>query len=155
MHSAPAVSYPVGRSHFQGGLLLCTGLTGMLAGGLWCAVPEPLGWRHGVYALTLLTAGVVAAHAWRQAPQGVLRWDGQFWHWRTEAAAVSGVIDVHLDFQFCLLLSLRTDAGDRQFLWPERRSEPTFWHALRCALFSPRHAALSAPAEAALGSQAS
>lgn len=151
MHSAPAVSYPVGRSHFQGSLLLCLGMTGVLAGGLWSATLGPLAWRQGVYALILLTAVAVAAQAWRQTPPGVLSWDGQSWHWRTAATAVSGQIATHLDFQFCMLLSLRTGTGERVLLWPERRSDPVSWHGLRCAVFSHRRAALFAPAEVAMG----
>lgn len=146
MHSAPAVSYPVGRSHLQGGLLFGTGLTGLLAGCLWCAAPGPLGWRQGLYMLALLTAVLVAARAWRHSSQGVLRWDGQFWVWSTEGAAVRGLIAVHLDIHLCLLLSLQTEAGTRLFLWPERRAEPASWHALRCAVFA--HRAFAEPAEA-------
>ena len=35
MHSAPAVTYPVGRSVFHAGLLGLTGLIGALAAALW------------------------------------------------------------------------------------------------------------------------
>jgi toxin CptA len=148
MHSAPAVSYPVGRSHLEGGLLLGTGMTGLLAAWLWCAEPGPLGWRQGLYMLVLLLALVVAARAWRHSPQGLLRWDGQCWHWGTEGAAVRGLIAVHLDTHVCLLLSLQTEAGSRLYLWPERRTEPASWHALRCAVFAHRVTALAEPVEA-------
>ena len=141
MQSAPAVSYPVGRSRFQGWLLGGAVLLGVLAGLLWCEASGLAGWRQGLYALALLAAGGVALHAWQRTPQGHLRWDGQLWHWRTEAASVNGVLAVHLDFQFCLLLSLRTDAGARLWLWPERQLDRPQWHALRCAVFSRRRTA--------------
>ena len=153
MHSAPAVSYPVGRSRFQGRLLFGTGLTGLLAGGLWCAAPGSLGWRHGLYLLALLTGLVVAARAWRHSPQGFLRWDGQFWHWCTEGVAVRVTLAVSLDVHLCLLLSLQTEAGQRLFLWPEQDAEPASWHALRCAVFARRPNAIAEPAEAVNGPQ--
>jgi hypothetical protein len=61
-------------------------------------------------------------------------------------------VAAHLDFQFLLLLSLRTEAGARLWLWPERRVAPMRWHALRCAVFSRSGAAQAqnANTEAAL-----
>lgn len=152
MHSAPAVSYPVGRSRFQGWLLAATALLGVLAGLLWCDASGRPGWRQGLYALALLAAGGAAFHAWRRTPPGLLRWEGQCWHWRTEAASVSGVLLPHLDFQFCLLLSLRTDAGARLWLWPERQLDRPQWHALRCAVFSRRRTEATEAAPGALSS---
>ena len=146
MHSAPAVSYPVGRSRFQGWLLGCTGLMGLLLGMLWFYASDLMGWRQGLYALTWLGANLLAVQAWRRAPRGHLRWDGSVWCWSTEAAVVSGALAVHLDFQFFLLLSLRTDTGARFWLWPERRADQPHWHALRCAVFARRSAT---PAEQA------
>ena len=157
MHSAPAVSYPVGRSHFQGCLLGGTVLIGVLAGMLWFYVSGLAGWRLGLYAITLVGTGALAIQAWRRTPGGVLRWDGQVWRWTTEAASVCGVLTVHLDFQFCLLLSLRTDAGVRLALWPQRQTDTVHWHALRCAVFSHQRkvAVLAAPPGADLGGQSS
>jgi hypothetical protein len=136
MHSAPAVSYPVGRSHFQGCLLGGSVLIGVLAGMLWFYVSGLAGWRLGLYAITLVGTGALAIQTWRRTPGGVLRWDGQAWRWTTDAASVNGVLTVHLDFQFCLLLSLQTDAGVRLALWPQRQTDAAHWHALRCAVFS-------------------
>ena len=136
MHNAPAVSYPVGRSHFQDCLLGGTALISVLAGVLWFYVSDLVGWRLGLYAITLVGTGALAIQAWRHTPHGVLRWDGQAWRWTTEVASVGGVLTVHLDFQFCLLLSLRTDAGAWLGLWPQRQTDTAHWHALRCAVFS-------------------
>lgn len=153
MHSAPAVSYPVGRSRFQAGLLFGTGLIGLLTGWQWFATPGLPGWRHGLYVLALLTAGFAAARVWRHSPKGLLRWDGLFWHWCTEGADVRGLIAVHLDVHLCLLLSLQTEAGTRLFLWPERRAEPASWHALRCAVYARQPIPLAEPDGAARGPQ--
>lgn len=152
MHSAPAVSYPVGRSRFQGWLLVLTGLAGMLVGLIWFRQSDLAGWRQGLYAATLLVTCVIAVQAWRRSPCGSLRWDGQAWSWTERDVSVCAEVTVHLDLQFFLLLRLRTDTGSRIWLWPERRAAVTRWNALRRAVFSHRGAGqlLTANAEAAL-----
>lgn len=138
MHSAPAVNYPVGRSRFQGWLLGLTGLVGLVAGFLWQAQVDLVGWRQWLFALTLLGACLMAVRAWWRAPVGRLYWDGHSWRWTGADASVSGSVTVHLDLQFCLVLSLHTDAGARFWLWPERRAEVSLWRALRRAVFARR-----------------
>jgi len=152
MHSAPAVSYPVGRSRFQGWLLVLTGLVGLLVGLIWSRQSDLAGWRQGLYVATLLGTCVMAVQAWRRSPCGSLRWDGQAWSWTERDISVCAVLSVHLDLQFFLLLSLRTDTGSRIWLWPERRTMAVRWNALRRAVFSHRGAnqGLTANAEAAL-----
>jgi hypothetical protein len=136
MHSAPAVSYPVGRSRFQGWLVGLTCSGGVLAGLLWRYQTGLAGWRQWLFAMIMLGTSVAAARAWRRAPQGSLRWDGQAWSWTARDASVCGVLAVHLDLQFCMVLSLRTDTGARRWFWPERRAEVALWQALRRAVFS-------------------
>lgn len=136
MHSAPAVSYPVGRSRFQAWLLGLTASGGAVTGVFWHHTADLGGWRSWLFAMTLLGACTVAARAWRHAPQGRLRWDGQAWRWTGVNASTCGVPTVHLDLQFCLVLSLRLDTGTRLWLWPERTREVALWNALRRALFS-------------------
>ena len=138
MHSAPAVSYPVGRSPFQGWLLGLAGLGATLSGWLWCYQADPAGWRQWLFAMTLLGACVVAGEAWRRSPRGSLRWDGQVWSWTSVDASACGVLKVHFDLQFCLVLSLRPHSGARVWLWPQRTGEVALWNALRRAVFSRR-----------------
>lgn len=136
MHSAPAVSFPVGRSRFQGWLVVLTGSGGVLASLLWLAAADTMGWRLWLMAMTLSGSCALAWQAWRRSPSGRLSWDGQVWRWRTASASVSGRLTVHLDLQSCLVSSLRTDLGARIWLWPERRSEAALWQAFRQAVFS-------------------
>ena len=136
MHNAPAVSFPVGRSCFQGWLLGLISLIAVLAGWLWCFQADSIGWRQGLFLLILLTTLAGAVRAWRRTPTGSLRWDGQVWRWSRVDAPVSGVLVVHLDLQFCLVLSLRQVNGVRIWLWPERRADVTRWDALRRAVFA-------------------
>jgi toxin CptA len=136
MHSAPAVSYPVGRSRFSGWLVALTALGGVIVGLLWGAAADSVGWRQWLFAMTLLVSCSLAGDAWWRTPLGRLRWDGQAWGWQTVNVRTSGVLSVHLDFQFVLLVSLRTGPGARIWLWPERRAESALWDALRRAIFS-------------------
>lgn len=136
MHSAPAVSYPVGRSRFQGWLVGLTGIGGTAIGLFWCYAVNPGGWRQWLYATTLLGFCVAAVAVWRRSPPGRLRWDGQAWNWSAMDASACGVLIVHLDFQSCLLLSFCPEKGPRLWLWPERGTDVLRWNALRCAVFS-------------------
>jgi toxin CptA len=143
MHSAPAVSFPVGRSRFQGWLVGSIGLAGMITGLLWHHQSDTAGWRLWLYSIGLVGTCVAAAEAWRRSPRGSLRWDGQTWCWTGHGRSATGVLTVHLDFQFGLLLSLRPETGARIWLWPERRAEVALWKALRRAAFA-RGAAIPA-----------
>jgi len=138
MHSAPAVSYPVGRSRFQEWLILMTGLTGGVVGFYWHQQADLADWRQYLYGLNLLAACIVAIHVWRCTPQGQLRWDGQTWSWTRGQVSVCGHVTIHLDLQFVLLLSLYTETGSKLWLWPERGADMARWHALRRAVFSYR-----------------
>lgn len=136
MHSAPAVSYPVGRSRFQGWLLLGLGLGASLTGAWWLRQVDTVGWRQWLFAGVLLGACGAAALAWHRSARGILRWDGQAWGWTGADASIPVLLTVHLDGQFVLLLSLHLDTGRRLWLWPERRFDVVHWNALRRAVFS-------------------
>ena len=136
MHSAPAVSYPVGRSRFQEGLVALGCLAGVLAGALWYFEASPGGWRPWLFAATLAGASLAALQSVRRCPRGILRWDGQAWSWTGDGGPACGILMVHLDLQFCLVLSLRPEVGRRRWLWPQRRSDAPRWRDLRRAVFT-------------------
>ena len=137
MHSAPAVSYPVGRSRFQGWLVLGLGLGASVTGMLWLRQVDVVGWHQWLFFGVLLGACVAAVLAWRRSAQGSLRWDGQAWHWNGADASIPVLLTVHLDGQFVLLLRLRTDSAQSLWVWPERRVDGVHWNALRRAVYSP------------------
>ena len=134
MYSAPAVSYPVGRSRFQGQLTGVLVVIACLTGLGWCAVADTLGWRQGLFLTVLVVAGLVAAWSWWLSPVGTLAWDGEAWRCSGALAAINGHARLHLDLQFCMLLCLRSDDGRRIWLWPEQRTSPVAWLALRRAV---------------------
>ncbi len=146
MHSAPAVSYPVGRSAFYACLLGLTSLAGVLAGLLWRHQTDPAVWRQWLFAATVFGTAVAAWRAWRHSPCGTLQWDGRGWSLMLAGASRGAAVTVHLDLQWCLLLALRTDNGSRSWLWLERWRDVALWNALRRAVFST---ATSDPASAA------
>jgi hypothetical protein len=136
MHSAPAVSFPVGRSRFQGWTIAWVSLGSAVVGLTWSANLPELGWRQALFTLIYLVSSGLATALWRRTPAGTLRWDGMTWTWKSDKAMVTGALTVHLDFQFVLLLSLRPATGGRRWLWPERRWAKMDWHDLRRAVFS-------------------
>ncbi len=136
MHSAPAVSFPVGRSRFQGGVILFVFLACSAIALVWHGQTDLAIWRQGLFLVCSLVTCAIAAVMWRRSPQGSLRWDGQDWSWTEKNESQSGRLSVHLDFQFFLLVSLRTECGVRLWLWPERQAMALRWHDLRRAVFS-------------------
>ena len=136
MHSAPAITYPVGRSRFHAALLAGIALVTLLVGLLWQNLGNPQSWRQGLYAVTAIGFGMLAFQGWRRTPDGNLHWDGQAWNWTAGTVVLGGKVGVHLDLQFCMVLSLRMGDGTRVWFWPERRSDPVRWNALRRAVFA-------------------
>lgn len=135
MHSAPAVSYPVGRSSFMGWLISGTLLVSVLVGLLWLRQEGLPGWRQGLYSVASLLAGIVTVLAWWRTERGVLRWDGEIWSWSVANESVCGSLTVHLDLQFCMLISLHQQGSTRLWFCPERRSRASLWLGLRRAVF--------------------
>jgi hypothetical protein len=135
MHNAPSVSYPVGRSHFQAGLLVLMVLAGLIIDLFWSS-QAIWGWRQGLVGVSLCLAVVFALHEWQRTPQGTLTWDGLGWCFNEGQHAVVGGVTVSLDLQFILLLRLSPNKGSPLWLWAERRRQAPLWLALRRAVFS-------------------
>jgi toxin CptA len=135
MHSAPSVSYPVGRSPFAAGLLSGAWLLGVAAVGLWSFQIQAPGWQLGASLGMLLLTGLCAARNWLRAPQGMLSWDGQSWSCSAGAQTQEGVPEVGLDFQRWLLLRW-SGATVARWFWLERSRHPERWEDLRRAVYS-------------------
>jgi hypothetical protein len=146
MRAAPALGVTVPRSpHWCAALaLLATLVTASTAA--WAL--QRGGDALGVLALlgVLLLGSVLLWRAWRR-PRWHLRWDGQAW-WLAAPGAEprAGELRLSLDLGAWLLLQFRAAPGGprlgrRVWLPLQRRGSPADWHALRCALYSPRPAA--------------
>ena len=106
------------------------------------------GWVGAMLAVPALAVSLM------RVPAVTLRWDGQQW-WLAQLArssraaaaaqidAVAGEVDVALDFGAWMLLRFRPASGTRRerrtrWLPVQRRGLDAHWHALRCAVYSPR-----------------
>jgi toxin CptA len=140
MHSAPSVTYPVGRSRFLGQLLILGWLAGAGAGVVLWRFHGISSWRLVVMAVALTLSGGLAWWLWRHLPDRCLRWDGQTWRLLASAqdsnAGQAARLAVRLDLQRHLLLRLRSLDGVECWLWAEATADPARWHALRCAVYS-------------------
>lgn len=136
MHSAPAVTYPVGRCHIQTYLTLALWGLGTVVCVLWIRVAGRIGWPQGLAVSLGLLTGALALRSLLMAPEGSLRWDGQQWTWQTGRGSLSGTVRPTLDLQRWVVLEFRPQAGRSIWLWVARANEPTRWDALRRALWS-------------------
>jgi hypothetical protein len=126
----------------------------------WAALHWPVDAppRRVARALVWLVAAALAVRAWRQTEPhtGLLSWDGSRWLWQTDpgtAAAAPprpGELHVRLDLERWLVLEFipaESPDAHKHHIWltPGRKALPAQWHALRCAVYSPRPASLVAP----------
>lgn len=141
MHSAPSVSYPVGRSRFHGALALLMALLVALTLLTWLLQADELGARHLAVVLLSLACTAVAVWNWFKAPVGVLTWDGLAWIWTDGDKALPVQPEVTLDLQIFMLLRLGTGTlGRGIWVWPERQVAAVHWLPLRRAVFGQRAA---------------
>jgi hypothetical protein len=136
MHSAPSVTYPVGRSSFLGGLLVLIWWAGAGAVGFAWLVAGLGGWRAALACAVLLFSAAAAMHLWHALAAGTLRWDGHAWYGPGSADGPRPVY-VHLDLQRHLLVRLPGVSGRSQWLWLASSSDPSRWQDLRRAVYSP------------------
>lgn len=147
MRNAPSVSYPVGRSAFQAGVLVVLGLLGALAlllPLLW--FPAVPGWVWVAGALLWLFWSGWAWLNWSRAPRGRLQWDARalpatgtragVWRWLAEGAPAVELqtLEWVWDAQHVVLLRPRGTGRRLPWLWLEGRREPARWDDLRRAL---------------------
>jgi toxin CptA len=137
MYSAPAVSYPVGRSHFHGQLLVGAIVLSGFSLAMWIMQSDVRAFRHLVVAALWLGSATVAIVAWLRSPHGVLTWDGRDWTWTCHDVSHPVVPSVMLDSQSALLVHWRVTGASNGWIWLERRTAPTRWLPLRRAVFAP------------------
>jgi toxin CptA len=152
MHSAPTVSFPVGRSRDAGRLLLGLWAMGAASAGLAIFQLDAMGARAALLALSVLCTGGACWWLGQRTAPGDLRFDGQHWSLSGQRRALpAGRAQVGLDLQFLMLVLLVAPEGPGQWLWLERRANPARWPALRRAVYSraPATSTVGAPADAA------
>ena len=73
-----------------------------------------------------------------------LSWDGHSWRiqtllpeFSTEVALQACYeINVHLDLQHLIFVSLQNEQGERHWFWLRQGTFPDRWHGFRCAVYS-------------------
>jgi hypothetical protein len=151
VRAAPAVSVKVAMSAPVRTGVGVIGLVATFVTLAWASADGGLRFAVPLASLALTLHLLIELHA---APERRLRWDGADWWLRAERAGADerrGELMVACDLGHNLLLRF-VPAGSRRIgsgVWlPLRRSEVEGdWHALRCALYSPR-APLVAASEA-------
>jgi toxin CptA len=135
MHSAPSVTYPVGRSSFAAAVLWVIWLLAAAVTALWWAQARTPGWRVAMAWLLLLATGLGAGAAWRRSAAGTLHWDGEGWSWPTAGGARAQALEVALDLQRWMLVRWNGGRG-AHWLWLERSRCAERWDDLRRAVYS-------------------
>ncbi len=135
MHSAPSVTYPVGRSRFATVAMLVMWLLGATTVFAWWLQAQAPGWRTLAALLVVTGSGVLVAMTWRSSPVGSIAWDGERWNFSPLELPAGGAVAVALDLQQWLLLRWEAEAGVR-WLWVERRARPERWDDMRRAVYS-------------------
>jgi hypothetical protein len=152
MHRPPAVSYSVVRSRRHGVSLFLIWAVGAL-------LTQVLFWQNyspvSLLALEVvcLLSGIWAVMSWRNAPIGLLQWDGDRWHWSGFGEQLVHRTTVHFDLQGVVVVSLHCRARSGPvWLWLESAGRPqTTWFALRRALVASYNRPAHEPGQDVLG----
>jgi hypothetical protein len=102
-------------------------------------------WTTAGFALVLAGLSWNLSSFIRMRPVS-LRWDGQCWHWGPAASGGHepwvGHMEVCVDLGCWMLLRLMPESNARRmkkhWLAVQQRGLEAHWHALRCAVYSPR-----------------
>jgi hypothetical protein len=153
MRAAPALQVTVSGRGVWRWLVAALAVASAAAAAWWCAVRlgNPAGSMALGVGVASVLAAIIALRALSRPPQD-LRFDGQCW-WLGASPAVdahtrSTDVAVVIDLGAWMLLRFDAPADEtcercRRWLAVERRELGPQWHALRCAVYSPRPGAPS------------
>jgi hypothetical protein len=147
MRASPAFQVVLDRFGVWRAFVLMTALAGGVVVWAWLvseqpSVPAASRWVIAGIALALLALAAGAA----RVPPVSLRWDGQLWHLGPPVSAGhepdSGQLQVAIDLGPWMLLRFAPAASTWRtrstWLPAQRQGLESRWHALRCAVYSPR-----------------
>ena len=144
MHSAPSVTYPVGRSRGATRILVVLWALGACCAGASCYLIDSAGWRQLLLVLSVVFSGVAAGFGLRRDGAAVLHFDGLYWSLTgadPTRSVRAGRATVALDFQSLMLVKLAEPGRARRWIWVEQRSMPERWRDMRRAVYSRAPAA--------------
>ena len=133
MHHPPEVRFLVGGSLWPRRLLVAVGMLAVLQVIGFALLNPMLTWHSAAVGGSLLVA-MGLAWFWTDRPaSGDLYWDGTQWQWSgfTHGACT---LQLHLDFQALVLVSLKRPGSAPVWLWLQRSQDSYAWQALRRAM---------------------
>lgn len=136
MHSAPSVSYPVGRSHGAARLLSALWIAGACCSGAALYPFGHMAWRQVLLVSSVVLTATVARRTLGPVLAADLVFDGQDWSLAGQDASKAARIAVLLDIQSLVLVRLDEPTKRARWLWLERRARPERWQDLRRAIYS-------------------
>jgi hypothetical protein len=136
MHRAPAVNFLVKRSRWHVKLIVCLTLLAVAALSAFASRQALLNVQIFLLAAVILITSVIAFLGWKQSPKGTLRWDGQHWFWSNFATNSECRLQLLMDFQRLVLVSIEAEGRTRAYLWLETMHGNTHWKSLRRAIVS-------------------
>ena len=146
MRAAPACQVSLQRfGAWRGAVLLLVAL-GVAVLAAWVVMREsPLTSPASISAMLGAVLLVALGAALANTPAVDLRWDGRVWHLGPASGdPMSGELGVAIDIGPWMLLCFSPTAPDARprttWLPVQRRGLESQWHALRCAVYSPRPA---------------
>lgn len=135
MHSAPAVSFPTGRSRFLGCLIGTMAICGWLTVCFWIYSADDFAWPQWLALGLCLVVSLSLGMQWLEKSNGILSWNGSTWFWTDGAISVMVLPELVLDFQRVMLLRLRVTTARRVvWIWLDHAISPVRWMALRRAV---------------------
>ena len=149
MRASPAFEVSLHRFGVWRSAVLLLAALGVAAIAAWLITRErPIGLAAMIAAAFAAAMSVGWAVSLLRVPAVGLRWDGQFWHLGAPVAApgeaTPGDLHVVIDLGPWMLLRFRAAESVRRspavWLPVQRRGLEAQWHALRCAVYSPRPA---------------
>lgn len=147
MQAAPVVQLTIRRFGAWNGFLILISTSVLCACGFWLVLrPADLsGWERWLVGGSLLAALLSFCASIRRHPVG-LRWDRQGWYlmeMSRDSDEIGPVqVQVMIDLGGWMLLKFTSDAPREgrcaRWLPVQRHGLEARWHALRCAVYSPR-----------------
>jgi len=143
--NAPSVDYPVGRFFISAWFSMFLAASAIALFVFVQGGQDFSDWRLALFVTSWVACSWFSFCRLRAGQlKSWLSWDGNIWRvqdvYPTHSLALGGeaihAMDVHLDLQKLLFISLCSDKGKRHWFWLSQESFPDRWHGFRCAVYS-------------------
>lgn len=136
MHRAPAVSVSTASSRWHLRCIFALLFVGIVALTSFLTFQPQPPWQTVQIVTFVVLVAVIAFVAWAKAPKASLCWDGHHWYWSGFSGRGACQLSLRLDWQDGLLVLLRSNSGQRVWVWLEASADDLAWCSLRRAIVS-------------------